>query len=127
MREKRRFHRMNIEIPVSFEMGDPKWLVFATTLDISATGLSLKVDSPVAVGQVLTLTVGLDDDKLVKVDAQVIWVKEKKDEQTTCYRVGLKIIDKMDQGEIDFVKFVAQKMLAYFSRPKEQPRDYDDI
>lgn len=126
MREKRRNHRMNVEIPVSFEIGDPKWLVFATTLDVSATGLSLKLNEPLAVGQVLALTVGLADDRMVKVGAQVIWVKERKGENGTGYHVGVKIIDKMDQDEIDFVRFVAKKMFEHFSRPKDQPADYED-
>lgn len=121
-REKRRYHRMNIEIPVSFEIGDPKWLIMASTLDISATGLSLKLKDPVEVDQILDITVCLDDQKMVKVGAQVVWVKKKMSGDEAFYQAGVKIIDKMDQDEIDFVRFIAKKMFEYFS-PKDQEDD----
>jgi len=127
MKEKRRYHRMNIQIPVSFEIGEPKWLVLASTLDISATGLSVQLNEPVAVGQMLSLTIGLDDQRMVKVSAQVIWIKEKKGPQDKQYQIGLKIVDKMDQDEIDFVRFIAKKMFEYFARPKDGAADYEDV
>ena len=126
MREKRRYHRMDVEIPVSFEAGDSKWLVIASTLDISATGLSMKLNEPVAVGQILNLTVGLDEHRMVKVSSQVMWVKERRQGDKKVYHIGVKIIDKMDQDEIDFVRFVAGKMMECF-RDSEERGGSDEI
>jgi hypothetical protein len=110
---------MNIEVPVCFELGKEKELIISSTLDISATGLSLKMKESLAVGEVLKITMNTDETKIVKVDAQVMWIKENKGEGGVGYLIGLKIVDKMDQDEIEFVRFVAQQMFDYF-KPKDE-------
>lgn len=117
MTEKRLYHRMKISIPVSFEIGPDNRLIISSTLDISATGLSFQMKEAVQIGEVLKISLGVDETKIVKVDAKVVWVKEIKSVESLEYMVGVKVVDRMDQDEIEFVKFVAKKMFDYF-RPE---------
>jgi Tfp pilus assembly protein PilZ len=86
----------------------------------------MKLNEPVAVGQILNLTVGLDEHRMVKVSSQVMWVKERRQGDKKVYHIGVKIIDKMDQDEIDFVRFVAGKMMECF-RDSEERGGSDEI
>jgi len=112
---------MSIELPVSFETG-PDSLVLSTTMDISATGISLALKEPVAVGQIIRLTIGVGKGRTATVDAKVVWQKEYPYLVGCDYRVGLKVIDKMDQDEIAFVRFVAAKMFEHFQEKKDDGR-----
>jgi len=116
MTEKRLYHRMKIEVPVCFERGNQKDLGMASTLDISATGLSFQLKEPLTIGETLRLTIGIDEDKSVKVQARVMWLKEKIVKDQKVYTAGLKVVDKMDQDEMEFVRFIARKMFEHFKR-----------
>jgi len=126
MIEKRRYHRMEVKLPVSFELDETQSLVVSTTLDISATGISLALEEPLEVGRALTLTICIEDDKILKIGAKVVWVKELKKAGKKNYRVGLKITDTMDQDEIEFVRFVAKTMIDQFAVKKEERDFYED-
>ena len=123
MAEKRRYHRMEVGIPVSFELDEAKSLIMSTTLDISATGLSLILKEPLEVGRLLALTVCVDNDRMLKISARVVRIKEIKKTGEKEYLAGLKIIDKMDQDEIEFVRFVAKQMIEQFAVKKEAPEE----
>ena len=118
MTEKRLYHRMSIEVPVCFETGESKEFVMASTLDISATGLSFKMKQSIQVGEILRMTIGIDENKSINVQAKVVWVKGKLAKEENEYLVGVKIVDKMDQDEMEFVRFIAGKMLEYFKQDK---------
>ena len=114
MTEQRRYHRMKIHLPVSFETEDPKTFVSSSSIDISPTGLAVRLTDPIRKGQYVTLTINVSDTKIVKVEAQVMWVREKDRNGDREYEAGLKIVDKMDRDEIEFIRFVAQKMIEHF-------------
>lgn len=121
MTEKRLYHRMNIELPVSFEMSSGRDLVLSTTMDVSVKGLALKLTQAVSVGDNFRVSIAIDD-KIIKVDARVVWVEKKGEHK---YIAGFKIADKLDQDEIEFVRFIAQKMFEFF-QPKKELK-YQDI
>ena len=114
MREGRLFHRMKVELPVSLEIEGSNDVFFTTTMDVSVKGLAVKLNRSVEVGQKFKVAIGTDDNKVVKVDAEVVWMKGAKVEGEGEYVVGFRVIDKMDEDEIEFVRFVAKKMFEYF-------------
>ena len=114
MTENRRYHRMEIQLPVSFETEDPKHFYLSNTINISPTGMALRLTEPVKKGQFLTMSITIEDNKTAKVDAQVIWVRERVINDGSQYMAGVKIIDKMDRDEIEFVRFIAKKMMEHF-------------
>jgi c-di-GMP-binding flagellar brake protein YcgR len=118
MSEKRLYRRMNIELPASFEMGGSRGRAKTTTMDISAKGLALRMKDLIKVGQRFRVSISTEDNKNVRVDADVVWVVEKEVAGGSEYTAGFKVVDKMDQDEIEFVRFVAQKMFDYF-KPSE--------
>lgn len=115
MTENRLYHRMKIELPVTFEMGGSKDLIYSTTMDISAKGIAAKLKEPVDIGQRFKVAIEAEEDKFLKVDVEVVWIKAGDAKDGIEYTVGFKVVDKLDQGEIEFVRFVAQKMVEYFS------------
>ncbi|MEW5895114.1 MAG: PilZ domain-containing protein [Candidatus Omnitrophota bacterium] len=114
MPEQRRYHRMKIHLPVCFETENPVSFICSSTIDISPTGLAIRLEGPIKQGQFVTLSVEINPEKTVKVDAEVIWVKKKIRNGEEEYRAGLKIIDKMDKDETEFIRFVAKKMTEIF-------------
>jgi|GEM_PF-617447 len=123
MTEKRLYHRMKIEVPVCFERENQKDLSVASTLDISATGLSFCLKDPLAIGETLRLTIGIDEDKSIRVQAKVMWMKEKMFKGRKMFAAGLKVVDKMDQDEMEFVRFIAKKMFEHFKRRDNSGED----
>lgn len=115
MTENRLYHRMKIELPVTFEVGGAKGSVCSTIMDISVKGIAAKLKEPVDVGQRFKVAIEAEEDKVLKVDVEVVWIKAGDAKDGPEYTVGFKVVDKMDQNEIEFVRFVAQKMLEYFS------------
>lgn len=110
--EKRRCARLDIELPVSFDIRSIQGhQAITSTLNISATGLRFKTREPLKAGQDLKIVVGLGKDGRVCLPATVRWVKESLEYGGTEYLVGLQIDDKAGEDQKKFVLFVAQEMV----------------
>ena len=110
--EKRRCIRLNIELPVSFDIRSIQGhQAITSTLNISATGLSFMTREPLKAGQELNLVVGIGKDERVYLPATVRWIKESLEYGGTEYLVGLQIDDKAGDEQKKFVLFVAQEMI----------------
>ncbi len=110
--EKRRCIRLDIDLPVSFDIrGTQKNQVITSTLNISATGLSFLTREYLKAGQELTLLVGIAKGQRVRLPAVVRWVKESFEIGGSEYLVGLQIDDRAEEEQRKFVLFVAQEMI----------------
>lgn len=116
MQEKRRCHRIGIELPASYQASQAfRSISIATTLDISATGLCLLTREPLLVGQEIALQITLPVEGRIIVNVRVIWVKEIYTAMTTEFQIGLQIIEPMRADERAFVRFYAKQLRI--SRP----------
>lgn len=116
MQEKRRCHRFNIELPVWFKscsVGDDM-VAIASTMDISATGMSFVAKEELEKGQELLLQVKLPSDETLTVKTRVIWIREDFGAAIREYRVGLQVVEPVRNDESKFVKFVAAQMIEFY-------------
>ncbi|MFA5088749.1 MAG: PilZ domain-containing protein [Candidatus Omnitrophota bacterium] len=119
MSDKRRCHRLNVELPASFKISDAqKHVSLATILDISALGICLTSKERLVAGQELQLQVILPVNERIVLQAKVIWVKELIAYDVREYKVGIQIIDRVGTDEAKFIKFFADQFLEFF---KEKP------
>lgn len=117
MDDKRRCHRLNLQLPVSFrKLDDQQHLSMGSTLDVSALGMRMSSKEELRKGQVLDLYIGLSSVEKIKIHTRVIWVEEKDIFGSKEYLVGLKIIDSMKFDEKKFIKYFSGKFLDYFKK-----------
>ncbi|HSA31563.1 MAG TPA: PilZ domain-containing protein [Candidatus Omnitrophota bacterium] len=110
--EKRRCLRLDIELPVSFDIrSSQRHQAITTTLNVSATGLSFLTREPLKVGQSLILVVGLGKGQRTRLPATVRWIKESFEIGGPEYLVGMQLDDKAEDEQKKFVLFVAQEMI----------------
>ena len=110
MDDKRRSHRLNIQLPVRFQIDglDHPLSDEVAVLNINAKGICFVVAEDVSAGQDLLLSVSLPDGQDLKIRTKVIWVKEMEKGKRS---VGVQVQD-VDQGdEAKFVRFYANKLL----------------
>jgi hypothetical protein len=86
--EKRRSARKPTNLPTTFSYVTGTWTTSsgeAVTLDLSARGAQLRARQPMAVGEVVALTLNLDGAPRVDLEARVAWVEKVGAE----YRAGV--------------------------------------
>ena len=113
--DKRRCHRLNIELPASLKLsGGKKDLTIATVLDISGLGLRITTREKIVLGQEIPIQVSIGPNQSVTIKTKVAWVKEVDVMSSIEYAAGLKIIDTMDCDESQFLKFFSEKLIKAF-------------
>jgi len=120
MSDKRRSHRLKIELPASFEIKSfaGNQISIATTLDISATGICLVSKEKLNIHDKMTVNVNLGKEGRVKVDAEVVWVKSAASYGGSSeYHIGLKIREPLTDDATKFVRFYATELLNFFKKP----------
>ncbi|MEW5894423.1 MAG: PilZ domain-containing protein [Candidatus Omnitrophota bacterium] len=110
MADGRRCHRFPQELPLSFEMGEPKKTVTAKTLNISATGFAFVTKEPVSNGQVFLFTLTLNEMTQVRIDGEIVWTQKKWQGVHQEWVVGVKVIDRIDEEKRNFVRYVATRL-----------------
>ena len=120
MEEKRRCHRLHIELPASFVVpGSENNIATATILDLSAIGICFSSKEKLKVGQELSMQTMIPSEQRVTVKVKVVWVKEVQVLVSNEYRVGVKIVEPMTADESKFVKFYAKKLLNAYPKEKK--------
>lgn len=115
MQEKRRVHRLNIDLPVTFKQsGGQQHISIGATLNVSAIGLCLRTKEELEIGDKLFVTVQLPGGRNLVIDGEVMWVRELDFFKHKDYAVGFKIRDNMKMNEADFVKFFAKEFLSSY-------------
>ncbi len=111
MSEQRRYPRISIELPASFQVIGPEENVsVATTLNISVGGLCLISRERLPVGQILRLKVELIPGETVQVMVTVVWAKERELLVMEEYWIGVELYETSSPEVIRFVQFCEQKI-----------------
>lgn len=115
MADKRRCHRINVELPITFKFSEKqKNISLATSVDISALGLRLLTKESLSIDQVILLNIKVGKKENFLIKAKVMWIEEKSILSFKEFLIGVKIIDSMDCDEAKFLKFFATKMIDSF-------------
>jgi len=110
MKERRRCHRMDIELPVNFRVTKlQRHLSVGLTINISAVGLCFQTTEQVSAGNELTLTIQLPTDEKLELNTLVMWVRESG-YISRDYFVGVRIEEPLNDDAKKFVKFCAERM-----------------
>ena len=113
MSDKRRCHRLHIELPATFKISEKdEEISLGTTLDVSALGLCLLTKEVLKVGQELALQLILPRGEKIRLQVKVVWVKETdfygiEDE----FMAGIKILEPFRADEVKFIKFFVKELL----------------
>ncbi len=124
MSDKRRYHRMKLEIPMSFRVPPRKKLIDTATLDISGTGVAFITTEELQIRQELLMFLLLPINMKIELHAKIVRVEQEKGRPTDyplLYRVGVKIVDPIKFDERKFVKFYAEKLVEFFGKGKYAP------
>jgi hypothetical protein len=116
MTEKRRYHRMQVEIPMSFCVPPRKKKLATTTLDISGTGVAFLTTTALQVRQELLMYLLLPVKQQIEIHGKVVRLELVENSSGPFYRAGVKIMDPIKFDEKKFLKFYAQKLLEYFGK-----------
>ena len=76
MDEKRRYHRMKIEIPMNYRIPPEDNFNITTTLDISGTGIAFTSNTELKIGWEVFMHLLLSEEQEIELRAEVVWVKK---------------------------------------------------
>ena len=117
MEDRRRVHRIDFELPLTFKVGDPQQnLSIATTVNISAVGLCFVTKEELQKGQQLPIQIQLPNQGKVVISTKVVWVKEKGILRDKEYAIGVEIIEPMKKEEAKFIKFFAKELSSQYKK-----------
>ncbi len=106
MNEKRRYPRVSIDLPATFELvGEEENVAVATTVNISEQGLCFNCREKLIKGQYVRLKIFLPDHRSVVLDVEVKWVKEQDLLVMEEYLIGVELRNGNDADAVLFQKF----------------------
>ena len=115
MSDKRRCHRLDVELHASLEFDSrKKGQKNAATIDLSGLGLRISTKEKLKIGQVLPINIQLSGAETAAIKVKVVWIKENTALSGPEYSVGLKIVDSMECDEQRFIKYFAQELIQTF-------------
>ncbi len=110
MDEKRRTHRLNIQLPARYRVAHPDMeFTDAVILNINVKGVCLIIDEELKLGTEVEIQVDLPDQSPLILTAHVIWVKASENQNE--YATGVQVLDTMSEDASKFVRFYAAKLL----------------
>ena len=114
--DKRRAHRLKIELPAFFKITKTQpHISIGTTIDISATGICLKTREHLSAGQELTIQLKLPDGEKISLNAKVVWVKGMDYSMYSDQSVGIQLTGPIGDNEKKFVRYYAQQLIGYYN------------
>src|SRR3990167_4071698 len=113
--DKRRAHRLKIELPASFKVTNAqKYISIGTTLDISAVGMCLKTREKLNVGQELAIQLKLPQGEKITLRAKVVWNKPMDFSPHSDLSIGIQLLGPVGEDEKKFVRFYAQELFNLY-------------
>ena len=110
MQDKRRYYRMNAEIPMSFRIPPSKESEGSATSDIAGMGIAFTTKQQPKIRQELLMYLHLPENKKTEVHGQVVRVEQPKGPGDLTCKVAVKLMDPIKFDERDYVKFYASKL-----------------
>ncbi|MCA9405475.1 MAG: PilZ domain-containing protein [Candidatus Omnitrophica bacterium] len=107
--EKRKYKRVDIELPALYRIKGSDMSLKATIVNISPEGLQFLTQGEIDIGTEVELKVQLHEKNNVSLNTRVVWAEYI--EAKKFYGNGVKIINVDDDDEQRFIKFYCQKVL----------------
>ena len=107
MQDKRRYHRINEEVPLNFVALPDKRFIPGTTINIGGMGIAFSTQEQLTARQELLLYLNLPKKKKAEVHVKIVRVEKKEGQEQ---RVAVHLMDPVKFDENDFVKFYAEKL-----------------
>jgi len=107
--EKRNFLRFRLAQPVRVQFKDPAQFSGSLSCDLSEGGVRLQMNDFIPLGTELTLTIQLEDDRIVECPCRVVWVQ--KNRFADRYQAGLEFVetDSMPDSQRRIHTFLAHQ------------------
>jgi len=119
MKERRHYHRADVELPARFMTDDlPQE---ATVINISAGGFCFYAQRPLPVGSRVVLTVDMKPKEEIKLIVKTAW--SKKIGQTGDYMIGVKINDADGTDLEKFLKYYSHELSEFLSELEKIKKD----
>ena len=118
MEEKRRFVRLERELPLTFERRGPTGTLRGKgiTKNISPTGLCLLAKSPLGVGEKITITLTLPKHpQPVSLEARVKWVRPR---DKSSYESGVEISSVTETNQNHYLLFTCDLLCDQLAQQK---------
>jgi len=106
MDEKRRYHRLSVEIPLQFRIPPRKDRIAASTADIGGTGILFKTGADVKIRQELLMYLDLPGSGPSEIHGKVV--------RSGAGQVAVKVMDPIKFDERNYVKFYASRLAAAY-------------
>lgn len=124
--DKRRSHRVKVELPVSFKASiHQRHVSIGTTMDISATGICLKTREKLDEGQLLEIQLKLPTDETLVIRTKVVWVREMDYGLSPDFLAGIKIVDQMNDDEAKFIRYYVRLFFDHFRKSDNLPPGFE--
>ena len=107
--EKRKYKRVDIELPALYKIAGSSTSLKATIVNISPEGLRFLSSVEIVIGVEVDLKVQLEENNNVSLSTRVVWAEYLQEKKQ--YGNGVKIINVDDEDEQRFIKFYCQKVL----------------
>ena len=105
--EKRKHSRIDslnlLNYFYSDDSGDGSAQGMGRTLNVSESGILLEVHTPINIDDVISLTIGLEED-MVGIKGRVVYTKENADKM---YESGIEFFDVDDKAKETLKKYIA--------------------
>ena len=110
MQDRRRCYRLDTQLPVTFQASKfQQHVSVGISQNISATGLCFTSTDRVDKGQDLVLEVRLPPGEKVKLNTEVVWVRDAGTISRD-YLIGVRLKEPVDDNARKFIRFCARKM-----------------
>lgn len=110
MKEKRKFKRLDLNLPVSLQLFDDDNISFGSILNISANGLGIIANDAIQSGQRLTCKLETPQGKRFSLLGEVKWAKDWQVLATTQYKAGLKLIGSVNSSVDAFNQYYYEQL-----------------
>jgi len=118
MKERRQYHRFNVQMEALFSAsGSRDNLTKGTVVNLSAMGISLTTKEKLDLGQEISIQLDLPGEDKVTVMAKVVYSNPTG--TIGEYRNGIRIHERISEDAQKFLKFYSEKLKNY-------PKDLTD-
>ncbi|RIH99880.1 PilZ domain-containing protein [candidate division NPL-UPA2 bacterium Unc8] len=114
MKERRRFIRIYMDIPMTYKHLDAEEEVrISTMVNVSHMGLCFLCEENLATGDMLEFTFNLPPGpRTVSVSGKVIWANNLRGKNKSIYEVGVEFVDTDDEDQLTIQQFIQYERMA---------------
>ena len=110
MKEKRKFKRLDLNLPVSLQSFNDDNISFGSILNISASGLGILANDNMQAGEKISCKLETPQGKRFSLLGEIRWTKDWPVLATTQYKMGLKLIGAVNSSVDAFSQFYYERL-----------------